>query len=499
MPFGAIQKHPRYQTNILVRVMHASTSQMAVRSLANISRGGVFVCSPELVTLGTPLHLILHPQGSPVGVTGKVVHILDAGLAAQKGHPQGFGLEFDTLTEQAISGVDPRFLDRTQVRLAVTERADLKELWLSNLSKGGLFVESPTPPEVGTRVSVELETPGGMLKLAADVVHTVTRESAAALGMPSGAGLQFVTLERPQRDALHAYIEGRAPTLQVQAEPAARNATAATVMGTVAVFFTHVEKQDPLGALQLRKDAGDAEIAARVEQLRAMFSNPPADATAAQRTRLDSAARTLVRVESHLRRAPKVSVDVTAASSHARSTPAAEVQPIIQKYLVEARDHEAASRFAQAREMLIRLREIAPNHPGLGDRIASLKDRVDREMATALLDDAEAIAETSDAEVEVARRVRKALDLTLDRTLQLRGMHLFMRVRDLDAARRVAVELTGRFPDDQAAWAVLVHIHEKSSNWGDALNAAEELFLLRPNDSQLKDQVDDLRAKVRRR
>ncbi len=101
----------------------------------------------------------------------------------------------------------PRFVARDRVSLRVEKSKDLEELWTRDISHGGMFVVTDTPPERGTRTTVMLETPVGAVEIKAEVVHVVSTETARSTGATPGVGLEFIDLDKERRESIRQYIE----------------------------------------------------------------------------------------------------------------------------------------------------------------------------------------------------------------------------------------------------------------------------------------------------
>ncbi|MBX2810332.1 MAG: PilZ domain-containing protein [Myxococcales bacterium] len=108
----------------------------------------------------------------------------------------------------------PRLVDNRRVMVRAKDRDDMRELWTRDISKGGLFIETSTPPPPDTELEVHLETPEGTVQLRAIVVHVLTEEMAASFGGQSGIGVQFIDLDPATRDTIQAYVEGSTDIFQ---------------------------------------------------------------------------------------------------------------------------------------------------------------------------------------------------------------------------------------------------------------------------------------------
>ena len=90
----------------------------------------------------------------------------------------------------------PRLVGDRLAQIELAHREELRQLWVRDISKGGVFVETEEPPPTGTKLEVRLLTPDGLVSLHGQVVHVVDNESAQRFNMPLGVGLQFVRSEQ---------------------------------------------------------------------------------------------------------------------------------------------------------------------------------------------------------------------------------------------------------------------------------------------------------------
>lgn len=92
---------------------------------------------------------------------------------------------------------------------------------ITNISKGGVFIETPTPFEQGSLVEIDFTIPH-----CADSVHArgVVRWAGRAAGGAMGMGIEFVEVTISSREALRGYIRDRVrtETLADLSQPALR-------------------------------------------------------------------------------------------------------------------------------------------------------------------------------------------------------------------------------------------------------------------------------------
>jgi uncharacterized protein (TIGR02266 family) len=184
---------------------------------------------------------------------------------------------------------EPRFSAATSVVVAVEGRAALQDLWTANISKGGLFVVTRTPPPLQTRVVVTLETPDGTLQLAAEVVHVVPPQADSPTAV-AGAGLQFSAVTEAQRQAIQRYVDGVAGTLSAPVDGAG-GARVAELMTTVRALLAGLESGDVHAALQAPATATVEDLKKKLVTVTTALKDIPPEATVAQQTRIQSGQR----------------------------------------------------------------------------------------------------------------------------------------------------------------------------------------------------------------
>lgn len=124
------------------------------------------------------------------------------------------------------SATGRRQQSRYQASLEVAFR-DFPELHLeyaANISRGGMFVRTRSPPPVRSRVRLVVRLPNGeAVEADAEVVHVISEVDAVRTGAAPGAGLQFLS-RTPEFDGriaelLASYEARRSRVLLVGADP----------------------------------------------------------------------------------------------------------------------------------------------------------------------------------------------------------------------------------------------------------------------------------------
>ena len=101
---------------------------------------------------------------------------------------------------------------RGEDRAPITLRVDYKRLntffadYTKNISKGGTFVHTTKPLEIGTEFMFVLSLPEDVHLELKGVVKWVVPESSASAESPAGMGIQFVFADDSQRLAVEGVV-----------------------------------------------------------------------------------------------------------------------------------------------------------------------------------------------------------------------------------------------------------------------------------------------------
>lgn len=130
------RQYRRYSLEEPVRVRAAGWDHFVELYTEDISRGGMFVVTPDAPPLATRVAVTLTlPHGAgEVQLNGEVVRIIDASKAALRGVNPGFGLRFEPLTAERQKLLE-RLVTHARFALAESSRGDAK------LSELGLATE----------------------------------------------------------------------------------------------------------------------------------------------------------------------------------------------------------------------------------------------------------------------------------------------------------------------------------------------------------------------
>lgn len=104
---------------------------------------------------------------------------------------------------------DARRSRRLQHELAVTYRSigGFLSDWATNISRGGLFINTRSPLPVGTVVKIVIQLPGTAFPV--DIVGRVRRVVPwdADTDSAPGMGIEFIDVDRVKRDRIEAFVE----------------------------------------------------------------------------------------------------------------------------------------------------------------------------------------------------------------------------------------------------------------------------------------------------
>ena len=504
MGTSSVQKHPRYRVDASVDVVTAS-AEMQKLALTDISLGGMFIRTNAPPPPGSAVRVRLFSTApdATLGLMGRVVHVIDGAMGSRKAHPPGMGVQFEGLSphtqallEVFVDGLAQearrararflgvaRFVEGGAAVEVAAERAVLAELWSQqNLKHGGLYADGP-PPARGTQVVVRM----GSLVFRADVVH---------VDAGAGAGLQLLDFDGHKREAVRRFVEGVADGIAV--EPAAFvGPPLGKVLAAARRLFDGLEANDGFGALGLPDTADDEAVRNRTLGLSRLFAADRPDATPPQRARIEAATRAVARLEpvllarvaalrkqAELARLPPVGVEVGGHD---------EVKALIDEAVACERRGERD----EARKLLARALEIAPQHAGATRRLAALNAAVDGERAADLLSSAEVFVQGVGMRDEAVRRAREAARLSILREIRLRALRVLIKAGEHTEAEQLAQEILDADPHDVHALQALMVLAERARDWRAAARAGEALLRLRPGDGELQRRVKKFVAAAR--
>jgi molecular chaperone DnaK len=102
---------------------------------------------------------------------------------------------------------ESRFVSATQVEISVSDPNEFHALWTDNISRGGMFLKTDSPPPVGTKIGVRIQLQQGVLAFTATVMHAVDPKLARHLGRTAGIGIKFDEIPEKARQSLERYVQ----------------------------------------------------------------------------------------------------------------------------------------------------------------------------------------------------------------------------------------------------------------------------------------------------
>lgn len=171
-----------------------------------------------------------------------------------------------------------------------------------------MFIATPEPPPLRTKLFVTIKLPEGQVRLESEVVHVVDAEAATLRRIRSGVGVQFTHLSAEARRAVNAFVDGLAANLAVEAvDVASTTVGSGRPSDTTQRFLDAMRREDIYGALGVSPLATSVEVHERIAELASTFK-ATGSATAVQKARLETSSRMLERVR-NLMREPESRID----------------------------------------------------------------------------------------------------------------------------------------------------------------------------------------------
>lgn len=486
-----LPKHPRYRVRADVDVLENDASLRRL-PIENISLGGMFIKTLSAPSPGSPLRVRLFDPVSEatLGVSARVVHVIDEPMSLLKHHPAGMGVQYldvppqtasllRAFVERLVQSANAQPVRTSSARFVSAQvvevdpgRPALRALWEQSLKVGGLFAEG-FAPALGSTVEVRI----GGLRLHADVVHV--QEGV-------GAGLQLTDPTGEGRAAVLRYLAGDVDRLGIAA-PAPLGPPLHKVLALVRQLFAGLEVADGFAALALPMDANEDDVRRRAASVRRILSAPHPDATPPQAARIEAALRALARLE------PALLARVVALRHEAELVPRGATGSAEQgrrRELLDAATAAAAQGDQHlARGHLARALELCPNDVEIKQRLVQAQQAIDTARALEAVGQAEVFVKGLGMKDEAARLARMALEASQVREIRLRALGVLARAGFLDEAITVGEGLLATDESDPLALQMLMHLYERTKERVRAARTGERLLRLRPHDAELQKTV----------
>jgi type IV pilus assembly protein PilZ len=116
-----------------------------------------------------------------------------------------------TTVEQTEEPTRPAGVERRRSsRVDLVVRVDYKTVdelfseFARNINEGGLYVETDTPPELGSSVALQFQIPGSDEPI--QVMGRVVRTSEGTVDEPPGMGIEFEDLNNQSRELINELV-----------------------------------------------------------------------------------------------------------------------------------------------------------------------------------------------------------------------------------------------------------------------------------------------------
>jgi len=107
---------------------------------------------------------------------------------------------------QRPAGVERRRSSRVDLVVRVDYKTvdELFSEFARNINEGGLYVETDSPPQLGSSVALQFKVPGGEDPI--QVMGRVVRISEGEIGEPPGMGIEFDDLNGQSRELINELV-----------------------------------------------------------------------------------------------------------------------------------------------------------------------------------------------------------------------------------------------------------------------------------------------------
>lgn len=104
--------------------------------------------------------------------------------------------------------VAPRAPIQVEVKIYYPDLAHLSDAISRDISVGGMFLESPTPPALGTEIRFDLHLPTPKPQIIhGEGVVVWSRQGESKKGLPGGCGIRFLRLDPRFRSLIFRVVD----------------------------------------------------------------------------------------------------------------------------------------------------------------------------------------------------------------------------------------------------------------------------------------------------
>lgn len=197
----------------------------------------------------------------------------------------------------------PRFRVSAPVDV-VADDGHVLQLRLDDVSLGGVYIATKSPPAPGSFVRMRLPVgdDAQLLSVMGRVVHVLDERASSAKHRLPGMGVQFDGLAPDVEGALRRFVDALVARDRRAAaqRAAAAGAALAVVLGEARRLVEHAGSNDVHAALGLPKEATFEQALRRAHDLARAFAAAFEEASPPQRARLEEAGTALAALEASL-------------------------------------------------------------------------------------------------------------------------------------------------------------------------------------------------------
>ena len=208
--------HRRFPRRYAIRFGQGEPSKRGFT--INMSLGGIAISSSTVFRPGAHLHLLLNTDTEEIPLQGIARWNNHHTNAVQRHVTFEMGVELTVRPPEytaLLQDIIDQFTERRRAprykkyfKVNVEDSDKLMELYIRDISRGGVYVVTPDAPPLRSIINVKLYLYDIMeaVRAEGEVVHVLTPEKAAQLGQEPGFGVQFVRFFEDDREILEQYI-----------------------------------------------------------------------------------------------------------------------------------------------------------------------------------------------------------------------------------------------------------------------------------------------------
>ena len=191
----------------------------------------------------------------------------------------------------------PRHVGTRQVQIRVTDPESFAELWQREIRRGGVYVESRSPPPIGSQLDVEFRFRDSETTIVGRVVTVVRQADAPCVGLAPGFAVELEGLTLERRQALENFIRNDAPAPPSRPPRQVRGQIEWTdIFERARAFLIHAERRAFYDAIGVARTAEPEMIERALESLTTLFRQAEPTAPPPRAARLSAALSVLARI-----------------------------------------------------------------------------------------------------------------------------------------------------------------------------------------------------------